>query len=396
MKSLSISVVLLHDGGDRVGERLVVGMDDELRERRRRLEAARVGAHRPDGIVAPEVLASWQRCAPHVAMHLDRVPTVDEDVVRDAWQESRIRRVGDALLDELRTITEHDDLLAAITDSEGTVLWSHGNRRMSRIGESVNFVPGGRWSEQNAGTNALGMALTAGRPATVFSSEHWCDAVTDWVCYAAPVMDPATGVPLGVIDLSSSWEKTSALGLTTVRTLARLAEAQLSLDAGEAASPWRLRLSGRGELTHHGDPVPLTTRQIEILATIALHDGLTLDELHAHVYGDRAVSMSTLKAEVSHIRKRLDDLILSRPYRLGGPLAVAVDEILDALDHKDLAKALDRYRGPVMPQSESPYLSARGHHLDVVLRDAVIRSGDLAHVRRFAELHPDETDLLLG
>ena len=106
--------------------------------------------------------------------------------------------------------------------------------------------------------------------------------------------------------------------------------------------------------------------------------------------------MSTLKAEVSHIRKRLDDLILSRPYRLGGPIAVDVDEILDALDHKDLAKALDRYRGPVMPQSESPYLSARGHHLDVVLRDAVIRSGDLAHVRRFAELHPDETDLLLG
>lgn len=371
-------------------------MDDELRERRRRLEAARSGSHRPDGIVAPEVLASWQRCAPHVAMHLDRVPTVDEDVVREAWKESRIRRVGDALLDELRTITEHEDLIAAITDSEGTVLWSHGNRRMSQLGESVNFVPGGRWSEHSAGTNALGMALTAGRPATVFSSEHWCDAVTDWVCYAAPVIDPATGVPLGVIDLSSSWEKTSALGLTTVRTLARLAEAQLSLTAEEPTSPWRLRLSGRGELTHHGDPVPLTTRQIEILATIALHDGLTLDELHAHVYGDRAVAMSTLKAEVSHIRKRLGGLVLSRPYRLGRPVAVDLDEILDALDRHDVTTALDRYRGALLPQSESPYLSARAHHLDVVLRDAVIRSGDLAHVRRFSELHPDETDILHG
>ncbi len=371
-------------------------MDDELRERRHRLEAIRSGGHRPEGFVTPEVLASWQRCAPHVAIHLDRVPTVDDDVARAAWQESRIRRVGNALLEELRTITEHTDLLAAITDTEGTILWSHGNHRMSRLGESVNFVRGGRWSEQSAGTNALGLALTDGLPATVFSSEHWCDAVTDWVCYAAPVIDPATGVPLGVIDLSSSWENATKLGLTTVRTLARLAETQLALDPPQRSSSWLLRLSGRGELRHHGRSVPMTTRQLEILAAIALHDGLTLDELHAHVYGDRAVAISTLKAEISHIRKRLDGLVLSRPYRLDEPIAIDLEEILTALDQHDLTRALDRYRGPLMPQSESPYLSARGHHLDVVLRDAVINSGDLAHLRRFSELHPDETDLLLG
>lgn len=371
-------------------------MDDELRERRRRLDAARSGSQLPDGLVAPEVLASWQRCANHVATDLDRVPTIEEDVAKEAWEESPIRRISSVLLDELRSITEQADLLAAITDTEGTILWSNGNRQMSRLGESVNFLPGGRWSERNAGTNALGLALTAGRAATVFSAEHWCDAVTDWVCYAAPVIDPTSGVPLGVIDLSSSWENASALGLTTVRTLARLAETQLAVEGDRPSTSWRLRLSGHGALTHEGHDVALTTRQLEIVATIALHDGLSLDELHAHVYGDRPVTMTTLKAEISHLRKRLGGLVVSRPYRLAEPVAIDLDEILSALDRDDLTGALDRYRGPLLPQTESPYLASRGHHLEFVMRDALMRSGELVHLRRFSELHPDETDLLLG
>lgn len=299
------------------------------------------------------------------------------------------------LLDELDAITEGADLIAAITDTEGTILWCHGNAPMRRLGESVNFVRGGRWSEYNAGTNALGLALRSGRPASVFSSEHWCDAVTDWVCYAAPVIDPSTGVPLGVIDLSSSWENASSLGLTTVRTLARFVESQLALHGGEPAASWHLRLSGRTQLTHRGQQVQLTARQSEILAVVALHDGLTLDELHAHVYGDRDIAMSTLKAEISHLRKRLGGLVASRPYRISEPIGIDLDEMLIAMDRHDVGAALDRYRGPIMSQSESPYLMSRSYHLEVALRDAVLDDGSPSALRRYCELHPDETDLLL-
>lgn len=370
-------------------------MDEVLRERRRRLDAVRVGQRAAEGVLAPEVMASWQRCRPHVGMHLDRVPTVDDDVVETAWTESRIRRAGAAVLDELAAVADAGDHLAAITDAEGTILWCHGGREMRRRGEAVNFVRGGRWSEQHAGTNALALALTSARPATVFSSEHWCDAVTDWVCYSAPVLDPVTGAPLGVIDLSATWERSSALGLTTVSALARLVEAQLTKDEPARSEPsWRLRLSGRAELTHAGSPVPLTARQTEILAVIALCDGLSLDELHAHVYGDRPVAMSTLKAEVSHLRKRTGGLVASRPYRIDGAVQVDLVEMVDALEHRDLGTALDRYRGPVLPRSESPLIEARSRHLEATLLTAVLTHGTPTERFRYGQFHPDDLDLL--
>lgn len=365
-------------------------MDEVLQERRRRLDAVRLGRAEADGVVAPEVVASWQRCGPHVGVHLDRVPTVDDDVVRAAWDASRIRIAGAAVLDELAAVADEGDYLAAITDAEGTILWCHGGRQMRRLGESVNFVRGGRWGERDAGTNALGLALTSGRPSTVFSSEHWCDAVTDWVCYSAPVRDPDTGAPLGVLDLSATWDRGSALGLTTVSALARLVESQLGTSTpGAAGTAWHLRLSGHGNLARDGERVALSARQLEIFAVIALHDGLTLDELHAHVYGDRPVAMSTLKAEISHLRRRLGDLVVSRPYRLAEPVRIDVDEMLQALEHRDLAAALDRYQGPVLPHSEAPFLEARSRHLDAALEHAVSTYGSTNDRFRLARFHPE-------
>jgi hypothetical protein len=49
---------------------------------------------------------------------------------------------------------------------------------------------------------------------------------------------------------------------------------------------------------------------------LALRGIATLEELHAFVYGDRAVGATTLKAEISHLRRALGGAIASRPYRL--------------------------------------------------------------------------------
>ena len=47
--------------------------------------------------------------------------------------------------------------------------------------------------------------------------------------------------------------------------------------------------------------------------------GVSLERLHALVYGDHSVTLSTLKAEVSHLRAALDGQLSSRPYRLTCP-----------------------------------------------------------------------------
>jgi hypothetical protein len=105
----------------------------------------------------------------------------------------------------------------------------------------VNFVPGGRWDEASVGTNALDLALRLDSTATVYSAEHFSSCVHDWVCYAAPVHDPRTGQQLGVLDLSTTWDRAHPIGPATARALARLLErearpARTQAPAGKAGT----------------------------------------------------------------------------------------------------------------------------------------------------------------
>src|SRR4029078_10312393 len=129
---------------------------------------------------------------------------------------------------------------------------------------------------------------------------------------------------LGVVDLSTTWDRTHPIGLATARVLARLIESAMPVSAAGSVlsddlgpTGLRLRLLGNAEATLDGSRLLLNRRQTEILAILALHpDRLSLDRLHALVYGDQAVTLSTLKAEVSHLRAALGGQLASRPYRL--------------------------------------------------------------------------------
>ena len=61
-------------------------------------------------------------------------------------------------------------------------------------------------------------------------AEHYAAIVHNWVCWAAPVHDPVTGAKLGVIDLSTTWDRTHPIGLATARVMARLIEGALPAD----------------------------------------------------------------------------------------------------------------------------------------------------------------------
>ena len=61
-----------------------------------------------------------------------------------------------------------------------------------------------------------------------------------------------------------------------------------------------MTLLGTAETRLDGQRLLLNRRQTEVLALLAMHpEGLSLEHLHALVYGDQAVTLSTLKAEVS-------------------------------------------------------------------------------------------------
>ncbi|WP_218026813.1 GAF domain-containing protein [Nocardia inohanensis] len=348
--------------------------------------------------VRTEVARSWTRSLPTVDPSRDSAPgTADSDA---RWARSPLRGPVLDLSDQLRSATEDAEYVAAVTDETGTILWAHGGTVMRRRAEQVNFAPGGRWDETHMGTNALSLALESGRPATVFSAEHLVAALHGWVCYCAPIRD-AQGRTLGVLDLSSTWDRSHPLAMATVQSLVIAIEARLRSEA-QPEPGVRLNCLGSGGLTRDGHRIRMRPRHLEILALLALEpDGLTPDQLHFAVYGDRPVTTSTLKADVSHLRRETGGEISNRTYRLISPLWCDAVELVTALRAGDTATAVRLYRGPLLPESETPGIIRWRQYLEVAVRTAVLSSTDpndaLAYGQRAvedAEIHEHALRLL--
>lgn len=387
----------------------MTGTDRALQ--RRRVEAVRAWTtfiehgDRAGDLVRPEILRSWERSEAAGAAAVTEAPMADESDTAAFWRGSPLQVAVERVEDELRRTAEDGDLVLAVTDSETRILWTYGGRVMRRKAETVNFVAGGRWDETSVGTNALDLAMRDATPSMVFSAEHYAPIVHNWVCWAAPVHDPVTGEQLGVIDLSTTWDRTHPIGLATARVLARLIETAMPAPGqrASASSPARfdaepglsLTLLGAAEARLDGVRLLLNRRQTEVLAVLAMHpEGLSLEQLHALVYGDQSVTHSTLKVEVSHLRQALGGQLASRPYRLTVPVHVDVDVVLTLLRRGQVRAAVAAYGGDLMPGTDAPALTELADYVAVAVREALLADPQPAAVVRYTELAPHDTELI--
>ena len=194
-----------------------------------------------------------------------------------------------------------------------------------------------------------------GQPAR--AGRRWCSApsTTPRSCTTGsagprPVNDPVTGQQLGVIDLSTTWDRTHPIGLATARVMARLIETgdaavQRAPRAGRrprrrTSRASTLRLLGTAEAHLDGRRLLLNRRQTEIAGPAGDEPrrGLARAPARPASTATRAVTLSTLKAEVSHLRSALGGQLASRPYRLTMPITTDVDAVLAAARHGDVAR----------------------------------------------------------
>ncbi len=376
----------------------------------RRLDAVRAWTsfvERGDTVeqqVRPEILTSWTRSVAKVTTDVTAAPLADEAEIASIWRDSPLQVGVERVEAELRRTAEDGDLVIAVTDADTRVLWTYGGRVMRRRAESVNFVPAGRWDDESVGTNALDLANRLVEPAMVFSAEHYAPMVHNWVCWAAPVFDPTTGAKLGVIDLSTTWDRTHPIGLATARVMARLIESAMprstyhpsAAGGDDTADPGLvMTLLGTAETWLDGQRLLLNRRQTEVLALLALHpEGLSLEQLHAAVYGDQAVTFSTLKAEVSHLRHALGGQLGSRPYRLLLPVATDVQHVLALIRGGHVAAAVDAYGGDLLPGTNSPALSELADYVAVAVREALLADPQPDAVLRYADLAPYDVEVV--
>jgi hypothetical protein len=358
-----------------------------------------------ESLVRPEIMQSWQLSQAAITPDVIEAPLSDEGDTAAYWRSTPLQTAVERVESDLRRTAEDGDLVIAVTDPQTRILWTYGGRVMRRKAETVNFVPGGHWDEASVGTNALAIAMRTGDPSMVFSAEHYASMVHNWVCWAAPVHDPVTGDQIGVIDLSTTWDRTHPIGLATARVMARLIESAMPRShdwpgglLGSIAPDepgLTLSLLGSAEAWLDGERLLLNRRQTEVLALLTMHpEGLSLEHLHALVYGDQPVTLSTLKAEVSHLRSALGGQLASRPYRLTMPTRVDVDEVLAHLRRGEVRAAVAAYAGDLLPGTDAPALVELAEYLAVSLREALLAQPDPTAVLRYSEHVPYDDEVI--
>jgi GAF domain len=300
-------------------------------------------------------------------------------------------------------------VVVAVTGADGTLLWVEGDRKSCRKAETMNFVPGADWSERGAGTNAPGTALALDRELQIRGSEHFSRLVQPWTCSAVPVHDPTTGAIIGAVDVTGGSQVATPQTLALVRATAVAVEnhlALLRLTAPTPAEPTaaaRLMVLGadrpRWQVTdEHGQlrSTTLTGRHADILVLLSRHpEGLSADHL-AMLLDDKDLDVVTIRAEMSRLRRVIGpEFLASRPYRLMQPIASDFGDVFDALHTGDVAEALSKYCGALLPQSVSPAIARLRTEISASLRGAVLSAssgGNLRLLRRWLDLPEGRDD----
>ncbi|MEU4479306.1 GAF domain-containing protein [Micromonospora sp. NPDC023966] len=331
------------------------------------------------GRVRDVVRRSWERSA-----LLDPEATAPVDLTDDALASYRaahpLARVLPLFRDLLGGIAHDGAHLMAVCDADGRLLWVEGHPGVLRHAERMNFVPGARWDEAHAGTNAPGTALAVDHSVQIFATEHFVRPVQRWTCAAAPIHDPVTGRLLGAVDITGGDHLATPQSLALVRATARAAEAFLA--GATPAEPGVLHVAALGrdeaELRVGGRRIRLGRRHSELLVLLLDHpEGRTGEQLGLDLYGDDRLHPVTLRAELSRLRRALgEELLDSRPYRLRPTVRADFRTVTELLEHGDPAGALRAYPGPLLPGSDAPGVARLRRLVDGQLRAAVLAAAD--------------------
>lgn len=355
------------------------------------------------------VLDSWQRSGDfHVNPELDQAPVV---LVDDDLEEARKKHMLGRVLPAIRKLLVEDDsgVIVAVGDPGGQLLWLEGDRDVMRRAEHIGLTPGSRWSECDVGTNGIGTAIEVGDVVQVFGSEHFASPLLGWSCAASPVHDPATGDVVGFFNVSGGTEVALPQSALLVRSAVAAVEAELRLllrgertsfargnmYAAARPTPARLSVLGheRARLEIAGQSHTLSHRHGELLLLLSTRpDGISASELGWLLYEEEAADV-TVRAEISRLRKAHPELLSAEhPYRLCRELRTDAGDVSTALRSCALERAVELYRGPVLPRSTAPGVVDHRYYLNGWLRSALIRAADGDLLMRYAHSPEGEDD----
>ncbi|NUR17486.1 MAG: Fis family transcriptional regulator [Dermatophilaceae bacterium] len=197
----------------------------------------------PDGAarVSGRVIASWQRSEDYGVP----LESVEPFFAGTRHVDSLFFQCGREVLTGLHETLANEPISLMLTDADGLVLNRlSGDTSLLRALDAVHLAPGFAFSEREAGTNGLGMALADRTPSLVRADEHYSLSLCTYTCAAAPVVDPVTGRLEGSVNLTT-WSRSRGDLLLALAQSAAGNTASLMLARSRGQTP---RAAPRGQV----------------------------------------------------------------------------------------------------------------------------------------------------
>lgn len=209
---------------------LLHGLADEESATMKAWEDFVSGSRHENLVVRDVVVRSWNRCRDFlVDARAGAAPVLEAGRIEALRRDNR-----DLLQAAAATLAEAADLLAGtrtvmlITDANGVVLETVGDRATLAAACDISLGTGGCWSEDRAGTNGIGTALASKQPVLVHAAEHYCAGIKSWSCAGSPIHDPVDGSVVGLLDISGLKNSFGSQALALAVVAARQVEWNLA------------------------------------------------------------------------------------------------------------------------------------------------------------------------
>ncbi|WP_346623805.1 helix-turn-helix domain-containing protein [Blastococcus montanus] len=134
---------------------------------------------------------------------------------------SLLYECGSQVLAGLHATIANEPVSLIVADRDGLVLARLcSDAGMRRSLDAVHLAPGFYYSEQQAGTNGLGLSLADRAPSLVRAGDHYCAELRGYTCAAVPVLHPVSGELAGSINLTTWSDSSSELLLALAQAAA--------------------------------------------------------------------------------------------------------------------------------------------------------------------------------
>jgi transcriptional activator for dhaKLM operon len=181
-----------------------------------------------DPQVDPLVAMSWRRCLPRQNPYTaGALPRLSEAALHGL----RVRQfdliaIARPFMEDIYQCVEQSGYMVVLLDAAGCILEVLGDPQVFEQLTELGLAPGVYWGEEQAGTNAFGLALLERGAVQVVGAEHLFLRFHALTASAAPIFN-AQGHPIGMVGMAGLVRNSDVHTLAIVHSAARAIESHM-------------------------------------------------------------------------------------------------------------------------------------------------------------------------